>query len=282
MPALRLTPEARAFLSCFALSKADHQPLARFVRAFSFSGRTPSASGWRSHAFPTGEWRMTPSGSPSTASSASNRVPDELIALVLEDATPKTLMNSDEALPFIRRVKQLTGRYQVPYTNPYAQLISSKFRNSDFSQTLLWYARFKATVGDFPRGRVADLFPMAVLQRDPAAVACEVDPFGHGRRLQRHDRGIEGQMPVDGSPDGCLPFDRVLKARAPFDVHTSVSLRFSGGCSCGERFRTHKDPAVAVAAVRLAAVVWSLPHHLCRARRCRADRWPPHASLLPI
>lgn len=79
--------------------------------------------------------------------------PDELIALDLEDATSKTLMNANEALLFIRRVKQLTGRYPVLYTNhASAKLISSKFKDSDFSQTPLWYARFKPTVSDFPKG----------------------------------------------------------------------------------------------------------------------------------
>jgi lysozyme len=79
--------------------------------------------------------------------------PDELIALDLEDAMSRTLMNADEALLFIRRVKQLTGRYPVLYTNhASARLISSRFKNSEFSQTPLWYARFKASVTDFPNG----------------------------------------------------------------------------------------------------------------------------------
>ncbi|MDP9606342.1 glycoside hydrolase family 25 protein [Variovorax sp. NFACC27] len=79
--------------------------------------------------------------------------PDELIALDLEDATSHTLMNADEALRFIRRVKQLTGRYPVLYTNhASAKLISSKFKSTEFAQTPLWYARFKASVTDFPKG----------------------------------------------------------------------------------------------------------------------------------
>ena len=86
--------------------------------------------------------------------------PDELIALDLEDATSQTLMNADEALLFIRRVKQLTGRYPVLYTNhASAKLISSKLKYSEFSQTPLWYARFKAIVTDFPK----DIWPTYAL-----------------------------------------------------------------------------------------------------------------------
>ena len=60
--------------------------------------------------------------------------PDELIALNLEDATSRTLMNADEVLLFICRVKQLTGRYPVLYANhASAKLISVKFKNSEFS-----------------------------------------------------------------------------------------------------------------------------------------------------
>ena len=42
---------------------------------------------------------------------------DELIALDLEDAASKKLMNAEEALRFIKRVKERTGRYPVLYTN---------------------------------------------------------------------------------------------------------------------------------------------------------------------
>jgi len=79
--------------------------------------------------------------------------PDELIALDLEDAMSKTLMNVDEAILFVERVKARTGRYPVLYTNhSSAKLISTKYRNSVFAKTPLWYARFKATVTDFPAG----------------------------------------------------------------------------------------------------------------------------------
>jgi GH25 family lysozyme M1 (1,4-beta-N-acetylmuramidase) len=78
---------------------------------------------------------------------------DELIALDLEDAQSKTLMNVDEAIVFIERVKARTGRYPVLYTNhASARLISAKYQNSVFAQTPLWYARFKSKVTDFPSG----------------------------------------------------------------------------------------------------------------------------------
>ena len=78
---------------------------------------------------------------------------DELIALDLEDATSNNLMNAQEALVFIKRIKELTGRYPVLYTNhSSAKLISSEFQNTDFARTPLWYARFKEKVTDFPTG----------------------------------------------------------------------------------------------------------------------------------
>ncbi len=79
--------------------------------------------------------------------------PDELIALDLEDAQSTTLMNVDEAILFIERVKARTGRYPVLYTNhSSAKLISTRYKNSIFVNTPLWYARFKPKVTDFPTG----------------------------------------------------------------------------------------------------------------------------------
>lgn len=78
---------------------------------------------------------------------------DELIALDLEDATSTKLMNANEALLFIKRVKERLGRFPVLYTNhSSAVLISQKFRNTDFANTPLWYARFIARVNNFPAG----------------------------------------------------------------------------------------------------------------------------------
>jgi len=79
--------------------------------------------------------------------------PDELIALDLEDAESKTLMNVDEAIRFVERVKARTGRYPLLYTNhASAKLIAAKYKGSVFTKTPLWYARFKAKVTDFPAG----------------------------------------------------------------------------------------------------------------------------------
>jgi lysozyme len=78
---------------------------------------------------------------------------DELIALDLEDARSRTLMDVDEAIRFVQQVKTRSGRYPVLYTNhASAKLISERFKHSVFQNTPLWYARFKAHVKDFPRG----------------------------------------------------------------------------------------------------------------------------------
>ncbi len=78
---------------------------------------------------------------------------DELIALDLEDVTSKTLMNADEALVFIKRIKEKSGRYPVLYTNhKSARILSSKFQGTEFANAPLWYARFKSNVTDFPTG----------------------------------------------------------------------------------------------------------------------------------
>jgi GH25 family lysozyme M1 (1,4-beta-N-acetylmuramidase) len=78
---------------------------------------------------------------------------DELIALDLEDAQSKTLMNVNEAIIFVERVKARTGRYPLLYTNhSSAKLISAKYRASVFVNTPLWYARFKTKITDFPSG----------------------------------------------------------------------------------------------------------------------------------
>jgi lysozyme len=77
--------------------------------------------------------------------------PDELIALDLEDAQSKTLMNADEAIRFIERIKVRTGRYPVLYTNhASAKLISIRYKDSVLTKAPLWYARFRPKVNDFP------------------------------------------------------------------------------------------------------------------------------------
>ncbi len=78
---------------------------------------------------------------------------DELIALDLEDVTSRTLMNADEALVFIKRIKDKLGRYPVLYTNhASAGILSLKFKGTEFADAPLWYARFRPTVTDFPTG----------------------------------------------------------------------------------------------------------------------------------
>jgi GH25 family lysozyme M1 (1,4-beta-N-acetylmuramidase) len=78
---------------------------------------------------------------------------DELIALDLEDVTSKTLMNSDEALVFIKRIKEKSRRYPVLYTNHQsARILSLKYKGTEFANAPLWYARFKSNVTDFPTG----------------------------------------------------------------------------------------------------------------------------------
>ena len=78
---------------------------------------------------------------------------DELIALDLEDAASKELMNAEEALRFIKRIKERTGRYPALYTNhSSARLLSDKFKGTEFGEAPLWYARFKSAVTDFPTG----------------------------------------------------------------------------------------------------------------------------------
>jgi len=78
---------------------------------------------------------------------------DELIALDLEDASSTKLMNAREAVLFIERIREKTGRFPVLYTNhSSAELISRDFKHSVFASTPLWYARFKGTVTNFPAG----------------------------------------------------------------------------------------------------------------------------------
>lgn len=78
---------------------------------------------------------------------------NEFIALDLEKANSRNLMNAEGAIRFIERVKERTGRYPVLYANnDSAKLITAKFKNSVFAKTPLWYARFKSNITDFPSG----------------------------------------------------------------------------------------------------------------------------------
>ena len=79
---------------------------------------------------------------------------DDLMALDLESTDGTKHMSFDEARAFIKRIKEKTGRYPLIYgNNEVTTAMSENHRDDDlFSQTLLWYARFKRNVTDFPRG----------------------------------------------------------------------------------------------------------------------------------
>ena len=79
---------------------------------------------------------------------------DDLIALDLESTDGSKHMSFDEARVFIKRVKEKTGRYPLIYANnEVTKAITEQYADDEvFSQTHLWYARFKRTVTDFPKG----------------------------------------------------------------------------------------------------------------------------------
>jgi len=78
---------------------------------------------------------------------------NELLALDLEDVTSTRYMNAAEAVRFIKRVKQRTGRYPVLYVNARsARVITENHRHPVFTKTPLWYARFAGNLDPFPPG----------------------------------------------------------------------------------------------------------------------------------
>jgi len=79
---------------------------------------------------------------------------DELLALDIEDLNPQRSMRLDDAVRFMNRVKERTGRYPALYGNQeVVKEISRRFgRNGVFCRTILWYARFKNKISDFPVG----------------------------------------------------------------------------------------------------------------------------------
>jgi GH25 family lysozyme M1 (1,4-beta-N-acetylmuramidase) len=80
--------------------------------------------------------------------------PDDLLALDLESTDTSKHMSFDEARLFIERVKEKTGRYPFVYANNVVtKAIAEQLGPNDiFAKTPLWYARFKSTVTDFPKG----------------------------------------------------------------------------------------------------------------------------------
>ncbi len=78
---------------------------------------------------------------------------DEVIALDLEGVTSKKFMSIGEAVKFIARIKERTGRYPVVYANyKTAAVISTSPWRVVFANTPLWYARFRVNLKDFPLG----------------------------------------------------------------------------------------------------------------------------------
>ncbi len=79
---------------------------------------------------------------------------DDLLALDLESPDATKDMSFDEARIFIKRIKEKTGRYPFVYANNLVTRTISEHYGADevFAKTRLWYARFKATVTDFPAG----------------------------------------------------------------------------------------------------------------------------------
>src|SRR5207248_3088242 len=73
--------------------------------------------------------------------------PDDLIALDLESTNGSKHMSFEDARVFIKRVKEETGRYPLIYANnEVTKAITEQYAADDvFSQTRLWYARFKRT-----------------------------------------------------------------------------------------------------------------------------------------
>jgi lysozyme len=79
---------------------------------------------------------------------------DDLLALDLESPDATKHMSFDDARIFIKRILEKTGRYPIVYANNLVtKAITDRFGEDDvFKRTALWYARFKSTVTDFPKG----------------------------------------------------------------------------------------------------------------------------------
>lgn len=80
--------------------------------------------------------------------------PNTLMILDLENTTNGEFMTIDEAARFMDHVYEKSGRIPVVYANDSTvKLLNSRMKNNPlFQQSKLWYARFKATVTDFPVG----------------------------------------------------------------------------------------------------------------------------------
>jgi lysozyme len=79
---------------------------------------------------------------------------DDLIALDLESTDGTKHMSFSEARIFIERIKEKTGRYPFVYANNLVTKAIGDTYGQDpiFAKTHLWYARFRDTANDFPKG----------------------------------------------------------------------------------------------------------------------------------
>ena len=98
---------------------------------------------------------------------------DELIALDIEGLDSPPNLTLENAVKFINRIKEKTGRYPVLYANQAVVLeISRKYKKTSvFSQIPLWYARFKSTVTDFPK----DTWATYAIWQFASEINCAVD-----------------------------------------------------------------------------------------------------------
>jgi GH25 family lysozyme M1 (1,4-beta-N-acetylmuramidase) len=80
--------------------------------------------------------------------------PETLMILDLEDTNASKLMTVEEAVIFMNRVYEKTGRIPVVYANhSVTNILNQKVKNNPlFQQSKLWYARFKSSIPDFPVG----------------------------------------------------------------------------------------------------------------------------------
>lgn len=80
---------------------------------------------------------------------------DDLLALDLESTDATKDMSFVDARVFIKRILEKTGRYPIVYANNLVtKAITEQFGEDEvFKRTPLWYARFKSSVTDFPKGR---------------------------------------------------------------------------------------------------------------------------------
>jgi GH25 family lysozyme M1 (1,4-beta-N-acetylmuramidase) len=98
---------------------------------------------------------------------------DDLLALDLESTDYTKHMGFEEARVFIKHIKEKTGRYPLVYANNLVtKAISEQFGVDDlFAKTALWYARFKNTVTDFPKGT----WPTYTLWQFSSEINCKAE-----------------------------------------------------------------------------------------------------------